>query len=104
MTATTKRLNTWMEGAGVSAHAFTNVIPYHVDVEHEDHVDWNRVKERTQGFDKVVALGAFTSRVLATLKIPHLALPHPSPRNRKFNDKSFEPTVIDQLKVYVTSD
>jgi len=101
ITSTTRRLNKWMEAADVTEHAFTNVIPYHVEREHEDHVDWNRVKDRTTGFDRIVALGSFTSQVLATLKIPHLALPHPSPRNRKFNDKSFEPTVVAQLKTYV---
>jgi hypothetical protein len=102
MTATTRRLNLWMEAAGVTAHAFTNVIPYHVEVEHNDHVDWDRVKERTKGFDRIIALGSFPSSVLARLKISHLALPHPSPRNRKFNDKSFEPTVVSRLKSYVS--
>lgn len=101
MTATSRRLNHWMESAGITAHAFTNVIPYHVDVEHNSHVDWDRVREKTSGFDRIVALGGFSSSVLTRLRIKHLALPHPSPRNRKFNDKSFESTVIDQLKTYI---
>jgi len=103
MTATTRRLNRWMDEAGVTAHAFTNVIAYHVEVEHNDHVDWERVREKTKGFDRIITLGGFTSSVLTRLRIPHLALPHPSPRNRKFNDPAFEPTVIQQLKTYITT-
>lgn len=39
-------------------------------------------------YDRVIALGNNASKKLNSLNIPHFKLPHPSPKNRKLNDKT----------------
>lgn len=46
----------------------------------------------TRHFDKIIALGNYSSKVLKSFGIEHFKLPHPSGLNRKLNDNEF----IDQ--------
>src|SRR5574343_1226202 len=39
--------------------------------------------------DKIIALGNTAEKALTLLQLPHYKLPHPSPKNRKLNDKNF---------------
>jgi len=39
--------------------------------------------------------------ILTKMGIEHYPLPHPSPLNRKFNDKKFEISVISGLQSYL---
>ena len=52
---------------------------------------------------KVVALGHAAARALTLLRITFHAMPHPSGRNRKLNDKSYTAEKIKGLKNYVLS-
>lgn len=98
--STRDRLDTWMEAIGVSEYDFKNVIDepgeYHINK-----VDSNRVVNFCKDDYKIIALGNFVSGVLSKLNIEHHKLPHPSPLNRKLNDKSFEKECIDKCKAYL---
>lgn len=50
---------------------------------------------------KVVALGKTAEKALTLLRIPHIAMPHPSGLNRKLNDKAYVQEKIDALIKYV---
>lgn len=47
--------------------------------------------------DAVVALGCVSSRILTDLNINHESVPHPSTRNRVFNDPLVVKEVINKL-------
>lgn len=78
-------------------------------------VDVNYVKTRNKDFApnlkslltwyphpiKVVALGNEASKELLKFDVPHFVLPHPSPRNRKLNDKKFEKTSLELCSKYI---
>jgi hypothetical protein len=49
----------------------------------------------------VIALGNVASKALDDLKIEHYKLPHPSPKNRKLNCKSFVQYALFLCKVYI---
>ena len=55
----------------------------------------------TQNRKKIIALGNFSSETLTKLGIDHFKMPHPSPRNRKLNDKEFEKKMINECKSYL---
>lgn len=50
---------------------------------------------------KVIALGKTAEKALTLLRIPHIAMPHPSGLNRKLNDKAYVQEKIDALIKYV---
>ena len=52
---------------------------------------------------KVVALGNTAARALTLLHVEFYAMPHPSGRNRKLNDKNYTAEKIKGLKNYVLS-
>lgn len=52
-------------------------------------------------YQKVVCLGQIPAKWCNKQKIEHLALPHPSGLNRKWNDPTTEPTVIQELQQYL---
>lgn len=62
-----------------------------------DKVDWDRFGCINTSY-KVLALGGFVSRVLIKAGIDHIQLPHPSPRNRLFNDPTYEKEMLTWLK------
>lgn len=98
--STRDRLDTWMEAIGVGEYDFKNVIDepgeYHINK-----VDSDRVVSFCKDRYKIIALGNFVSGVLTKLNIEHHKLPHPSPLNRKLNDKSYERECIEKCKVYL---
>lgn len=49
--------------------------------------------------DKVIALGAITSKALKN--IPHFKLPHPSGRNRQINNKEFIDKKLKECKTWI---
>jgi hypothetical protein len=57
-------------------------------------VDLDFVRESTKGHDIIVALGGFVSKTLQRAGIDHISLPHPSPLNRKLNDKEYEKAML----------
>lgn len=96
---TMKRIERWAEDLQIS-YDFCNVIPYHVDREDHKLVDQDRISSITKTHNHILTLGKFAHDVLRKLNIAHYALPHPSPRNRQFNDKNFEKNT---LKTLITS-
>ena len=65
------------------------------------------LKDKLQVFElhkidiKVVALGKTAEKALTLLRIPHIAMPHPSGLNRKLNDKAYVQEKIDALIKYI---
>ncbi len=98
--STFDKLNRWMDDAGVKHYSFMNTFDDIADVPKMSMVDWDRLKHINNEYT-VLALGAFASSVLHKVNIAHHKLPHPSPRNRAFNDKNYEKTVVKQLKNYI---
>jgi hypothetical protein len=96
------RLKKWFTHAGVDYFSFVNCSHKLGEVKFCD-VDYDTLSKCIDGNQKIVALGNFSSTVLSRLNITHLKLPHPSPRNRIFNDKSYEPEMLKELKRYVRS-
>lgn len=94
--STLQRLARWAEKLGIE-YDFANVIPHHVAKERLDDVEFMRVYKMTLPYDKVLSLGNFVDSVLTQMKIVHYALPHPSPRNRQFNDPTFEEKTLQKL-------
>jgi len=96
------RLKRWFTYAGVDFFSFVNCCPDPGEVKYSD-VDRDTLTRCVEGYTKIVAIGNFASTVLARLNITHYKLPHPSPRNRMFNDETFEPAMMKELKIYVRS-
>lgn len=94
------RLEKWIDQLGIKYYGFANVIPepgtYCINK-----VDIDYVKSFCLDQDRVVALGGFVSGVLMRANISHFKLPHPSPLNRKLNDKNYEQKCIEECKRYL---
>jgi hypothetical protein len=100
--STMHRLHRWVEALGIDFFSFVNC--YHrAGTDHKiAHVDWDFLREvASQGFDTVVALGGFPSRVLTKLGIAHVTMPHPSPRNRVWNDPEAESRHLDRVRAAI---
>lgn len=68
------------------------------------HSDEDKIKLKeacSQKAYKCMALGNNASKVLENLKIEHLKLPHPSPRNRLLNNKSFIDSELEKCNNYI---
>lgn len=97
---TMDRLNNWMSAFGHYYYSFSNVIPYEGEYRMID-VDPTFVRSFAEGYDKVIALGNFASKALKRSGISHYAMPHPSPLNRKLNDKEFEKKCISDCLAWL---
>jgi len=99
---TLKKLNRWMDTLNVDHYSFMNCIPTKGSYSF-DQVDYSLIQQYLMGneYYKVIALGGFSSSVLSKIKVKHFKLPHPSPRNRKLNDKSFEIKILEECKKYI---
>ena len=95
------RLNSWLDACGVRIYSFSNLSAHHAPLLKKSDIDETRIKGFTESYNKVIALGGFVSQYLTKLGVEHYGAPHPSPRNRKFNDKTFEPTAINGLQNYL---
>lgn len=94
------KMNIWMESLGFYRYSFSNVIPYAGEYKMKD-VDINFVQSFSDGYDKVIALGGFASRALTRAGVDHYTLPHPSPLNRKLNDREYEKRVIEECRKWL---
>jgi hypothetical protein len=94
------KLEKWVNELEVLHYGFANVIPepgeYNINK-----VDASYVKSFCEGHEHIVALGGFVSQVLNKIGVEHHTMPHPSPLNRKLNDKSYEKQCIDECKKYL---
>lgn len=98
--ASFKRLEAWMDELGVEHFSFINVFDKpHVPTLSK--VKGKPLVEAAKGYTNIVALGGFVSLALNRLMIDHFQLPHPSPLNRKLNDKEYEKQILKECKEYL---
>ena len=89
-----------MTRLGVDHYSFANVYDKPGEVPSLSEL----VKEDirfSDDYEKIIALGVTPSYVLRAKGIKHFSLPHPSPRNRKLNDKEYVDHVLDECKDYL---
>ncbi len=98
--STVKKLQYWMDVMGITEYDFTNCIPT-IGEYKKDMIDYNRLKENVNGYNKVLALGGFVSDALKKIKVQHHKLPHPSPRNRMLNDHLYEINELKECRSYL---
>ena len=98
--ATFKKLEAWMTDCEVKYFSFVNTFDDSSNAT-VNKVDYQRLCQLAQDYDKIVALGGFVSSALSKINISHFKLPHPSPRNRLLNDKSHEQSIVNQCKEYI---
>lgn len=94
------KMNLWMETLGFHHYSFSNVIPYEGVYKMRD-VDVEFVRSFSDGYEKVIALGGFVSKALSRARVQHYVLPHPSPLNRKLNDREYEKRVIEECREWL---
>ncbi len=99
---TIQRLERWCNELGITYHSFINCIDSAGDY-NQLQANYDQLRQCTQGYDKVIALGNYASMCLKKINVKHFKMPHPSPRNRKFNDPSFEKGVIEDCRNYLES-
>lgn len=90
-----------MDSLFIQYFSFINVIDEKTNEPKMKDVDLQRLKYVCEGYTKVLALGGFASTALNKAGINHYKLPHPSPRNRLFNDKNFESNMLKQCNEYL---
>ena len=98
---TLNRLNRWLDACEVDIYSFTNLCAHHKEFLKNADIDGIIIQKITKNYNKIITLGGFVSKYITKMVIKHYAAPHPSPRNRKFNDKSYEPMIIDEIKEYI---
>ena len=98
--ATFKKLEKWMDELGIQYFSFCNTYDEQAEAKFSN-VDFNRLCTASKGYDKIIALGGFVSASLNKINIDHFKMPHPSPRNRLLNDKSFELDVLNKCRSYL---
>lgn len=98
---TLNRLNRWLDACEVDIYSFTNLCAHHKEFLKNADIDRILIQKITKNYNKIITLGGFVSQYVTKIGVPHFAAPHPSPRNRKFNDKSYEPMVVNEIKEYL---
>lgn len=63
-------------------------------------INYERLLEQTKG-KIVIGLGNIVSKALKRIRVDHFKLPHPSPKNRKLNDKSFEQSILRECREWL---
>lgn len=88
-----------MESIGLHQYSFTNCSSIHIERLGPNSID---VPISKICADRVVlALGAEVHNTLRRMGIDSFRLPHPSPRNRAFNDPSYESQMLERLRNYL---
>jgi uracil-DNA glycosylase len=104
------RLNRDQKVAFVGTPSFINLCKWIVKMQVGDFTMVNSYTKEdfTQMFDlwktgdKIwVALGNDASKRLNRLSVPHFKLPHPSPRNRKLNNRKFVDSELKKCYRYI---
>jgi len=100
---TLRRLDMWLGECDVNLYSFVNLCASSVSSLKSAQIDETLIQECIQGYTKIIALGNEVSHYFTKRGVEHFPAPHPSPLNRKFNDKTFEPAVIKGLQSYLNS-
>lgn len=102
------RLNTHSNIAFVGTPSFKNLCKWIEEMQIADFVTVNSqeldvpfiVRTHVLGYH-IVALGNNASEVLTAMGLDHFKLPHPSPKNRKLNDKEFIASELQKCYSYL---
>ena len=94
------RVKAWADVAKVYEWDFQNAVPHIVNCDDRREIEYGLLYKRVSPFKKVVALGNFASDALRKIKISHLKIMHPSPRNRSLNNFEVELQQIRKLREY----
>ena len=106
-TPSIKRLFKWCQIINLNLFSFTNAsLKYTVGNKQPTLTGdcLELLADQVNGYDKVIALGQFASDALNKICVDHLEMPHPSPLNRKLNDKCYEYLCLMGLKNYIGCD
>jgi len=98
------RLNRWLDACDVRIYSFTNACAHRATSLKKADIDETYITQVSSKYNKILTLGNEVNNILTKMGIEHYALPHPSPLNRKFNDKAYEPKIINKLKTYLQID
>lgn len=98
-----KRLDVWLGACDVYLYSFVNLRTPGLRFASGTDIDETLLQECITGYNKIIALGNEVSQYFTKRGVGHFPAPHPSPLNRKFNDKLFEPSVINSLQSYLNS-
>ena len=95
-----KKLHEWMTHLGVLHFSFSNVndSTQHLPL---SKVDYDRLQQLVDGYDKILALGGYASSALNRIDTRHFKMPHPSGLNRQLNDKSFVKSMLKDCRKYL---
>lgn len=97
---TRERLEKWMSRLNIQHYSFCNTFE-EVGPPDTSKIDILSLVKITDDYDAVIALGNFVSEVLHSIGTEHFKLPHPSPRNRLLNDKTYEANVLNECRKYL---
>lgn len=95
------RLDGWMKAVGQREWSFHNVIPDVDGSADMRDVDEAALLRAVKGKTIVISLGSFVERVCKKYAIDNFKIDHPSPRNRKFNDPSYEQKMLSSLREFL---
>ena len=99
--STFDRLNKWMDAMGVKYFSFVNCAHDTGAINKITSEEADYLRSCIQDHDVVLTLGGFAHACTKKLNVESFKLPHPSPRNRLLNDRSFEARVLDDCKRYI---
>lgn len=90
----------WMTDIGFPNYDFVNVSDKKGDFTYTEK-DLIKIKNIASKYDTVVGLGGAVSGILKKLDIDHFKFPHPSGRNRQWNDPTFLSKCLDECQEYL---
>lgn len=95
------RLNRWLDACDVRIYSYSNACAHHAPSLKKGNIDKTYLQNIAKNYNKILVLGKEVEQLFTKMRIEHFALPHPSPLNRKLNDKNFEKSVINGLHSYI---
>jgi len=98
---TLDRFGAWVDTLGLRFVSFHNAIIDPDLPQRLSSVDYDLLRESVHNYSYVVALGNLASIALNRIGIEHFKMPHPSPLNRLLNDRSYEQSMLYELRSYV---
>ncbi len=96
---TLQRVKKWLDNAEAYEYKFVNLVDYHAPNLKLSEVTLD--VETLSSYNYIITLGNLADNFLKRKNIKHYGAPHPSGLNRKFNDKTYEPQVMEQIKEYL---
>jgi hypothetical protein len=97
---TIRKLKTWLDALDLNIVSFCNVANSHGPISLKD-VKREYIHEISQGYDKIITLGATAGYALSLMGIRHYSLPHPSGLNRKLNQPGFIEQELSKCREYL---